>query len=192
MAPVEDLRDTQVLIPRVRRRLEGPIGTGSANAAASQYNDDQVNAMIADAVADVILYSGGLWSHELQVTERDDVYQSPIAWLIDPALTEDEASIIEAQASLNYFFFDLKALKVSETMRDEATEWSYSLSANALLEYLKTIRKLRDDAINRIVDTQAPAESWINYLAVRDLATDRLIEPWAEFPSGAGGHEFIS
>lgn len=192
MPPVEDLRDTRVLIPRVRRRLEGPIGTGSANVAASEYNDDQVNAMIADAVADVILYSGGLWDHKLEVTARDDVYQSPIAWLIEPVLTEDEASIIEAQAALNFFFFDLKALKVSETMKDEATEWSYSLSANALLEYLKTIRKLRDEAIDRIKKSEAPAEGWINYLAVRDQTTDRLIEPWAEFPSGAGGHEFIS
>lgn len=189
---VEDLRDTRVLIPRVRRRLEGPLGTGSANAEASQYTDDQMNAMIADAVADVILYSGGLWGHELQVTERDDVYQSPIAWLIHPALSEDEASIIEAQAVLNFFFFQLKELKVQESISDEATEWSYSLSANALLEYLKTIRKLRDDAIERIKASQAPSDGWVNLLAVRDQTTDRLIEPWADGGTGAGGFEFIN
>ncbi|MDP2622560.1 MAG: hypothetical protein Q8Q29_02040 [Actinomycetota bacterium] len=191
MTPVTDLRDSRVLIPRVRRTLEGPLGTGSANAAASDLTDDQVNAIIADSVANVILYTGGLFGHQLQVEARDDVYQSPIAWLVDPALTEDEASVIVAQAALDYFFNDLKALKVGETIRDEAVEWTYQLSANALLEYLKNLRKLRDDAIERIMDSEAPADGWVNFLAVRDGTTTALIEPWAS-PGGAGGQEFVT
>ncbi len=135
MEPVTDLRDTRVLIPRVRRGLEGALGTGSANSSASQFTDDQVNALIADAIADCILYTGGLFGHNLVVTAREEAgYMAPIAWMTDPELSEDEGSIIVAQAQLNYFFFMLKGLKVQETIRDEATEWSYQLSANALTE----------------------------------------------------------
>lgn len=186
MSPVEDLRDTRVLIPRVRRALEGPAG--GSGASPSSLSDDQINALIADAAANVIFYTGGLWDHELQVVERDEAYMAPIAWRVDPALTEDEASVLVAQAALDYIFTDLKNLKVSETIKDEATEWSYQLSANALLEYLKSLRKQRDDAIERITAAEAPADAWVNTLAVRDQLTDNLIEPWAEH-GGYGGQE---
>lgn len=188
MAPVSDLRDTRSLIPRIRRALEGPLGTGSANAAASDLTDDQVNAIAADAIADVIFYTGGLFGHQLEVTERDDVYMSPTAWLVDPALTEDEASVIVAQTALNYFFYDLKNLKVGETIQDEAVQWSYQLSANALLEYLKQLRKMRDEALDRIKESEAPADAWVNTLSVRDAYTDSIIEPWTA-GAGVGGQQ---
>lgn len=187
MAPVTDLRDTRVLIPRVRRTLEGPIGTGSANSSASDLTDDQVNAIVADAVANVILYTGGLFGHQLTVVERDDVYQSPIAWLVDPQLSEDEGSIITAQSALDFFFNDLKALKVSQTIRNEGQEWSYSLSANALVEYLKNLREGRDRAIERIIDSTPGLEGWASFLAVRDGVTSALIEPYIDLGAGAGG-----
>lgn len=191
MPPVEDLRDTRVLIPRVRRTLEGALGTGSANAEASSMTDDQVNAIVADAISDVILSTGGLFGHELVVTARDEMYMAPTAWLIDPALSEDEASIISAQSALNFFFNDLKTLKVGQTIKDEAVEWSYQLSANALLEWLKQLRRTRDEAIERLLANSAPAEGWINLLAERDSYTDSLIEPWASGGGGGGINEFV-
>lgn len=188
MPPVTDLRDTRVLIPRVRRGLEGAIGTGSANVAASQFTDDQANALIADAIADCILYTGGLFGHQLVVTEREaEGYMAPIAWQVEPAFSEDEGSIIVAQAQLNYFFFALKGLKVQQTIRDEATEWSYQLSANALTEYLKNLRKTRDEALARVMDSSAPAEAWESFLATRDTFTASIIEPWTEPGRGLGG-----
>lgn len=187
MPPVTDLRDTRVLIPRVRRGLEGALGTGSAAASASQFTDDQANALIADAIADCILHTGGLFGHNLVVTEREaEGYLSPIAWIVDPEMTEDEISIIVAQAQLNYFFFTLKDLKVSESINDEATEWSYSLSANALTEYLKHLRKTRDEALERVKDAAAPVEAWESFLAVRDSWTASMIEPWTGGFGGGG------
>lgn len=186
---VEDLRDTRVLIPRVRRGLEGAIGTGSAAANASQFNDDQVNALIADAISNCILYTGGLFGHQIIVTQREDAgYRAPVAWMVDPELTEEEASIIVAQAQLDYFFFALKELKVSETIKDEATEWSYQLSANALTEYLKNLRKTRDEALDRLTEKAGPVEAWESFLAVRDVGTAAAIEPWT-IPGGMGGQQ---
>jgi hypothetical protein len=179
MPPVTDLRDTRVLIPRVRRGLEGALGTGSANSSQSAFTDDQVNALIADAIADCILYTGGLFGHNLVVTEREEGgYMAPTAWMTDPELTEDEGSVIVAQAQLNYFFFTLKNLKVSETIRDEATEWSYQLSANALTEYLKQLRQARNEALDRIKDASGPVEAWESFLQTRDTFTASIIEPW--------------
>lgn len=192
MPPVTDLRDTRVLIPRVRRTLEGALGTGSANAEASSLTDDQVNAIVADAISNVILATGGLWGHQLLVTDRDEMYMAPTAWLIDPALSDDEESVIAAQSALDYFFNDLKTLKVGQTIKDEAVEWSYQLSANALLEWLKQLRKARDEAIARINDTSAPAEGWINLLHERDAYTDSLIEPWAQGGGAGGLNEFVA
>lgn len=189
MPPVTDLRDTRVLIPRVRRGLEGALGTGSANVAASQFTDDQVNALIADAIADCILYTGGLFGHKLEVTEREaEGYMAPIAWQVEPAFSEDEGSVIVAQAQLNYFFFTLKNLKVSETIRDEATEWSYQLSANALTEYLKQLRQARNEALDRIKDASGPVEAWESFLQTRDTFTASIIEPWTS-GGGLGGIE---
>lgn len=190
MDPVTDLRDTRVLIPRVRRGLEGALGTGSANVAASSFTDDQVNALIADAIANCILYTGGLFGHNLVVTAREDGgYMAPIAWMVDPEMAEDEASVIVTQAQLDYFFFSLKGLKVQETIRDEATEWSYQLSANALTEFLKQLRKARDEALDRIAERSGPVESWASFLATRDTWTASVIEPWCEPGQGIGGIE---
>lgn len=187
---VTDLRDTRVMIPRVRRGLEGALGTGSANQAASKFSDDQVNALIADAIANCILLTGGLFGHQLEVTAREDAgYKAPIAWLVDPEMAEDEISVIVAQAQLDFFFFDLKTLKVQQTIRDEATEWSYQLSANALVEYLKNLRKTRDEALARITEGGAPAESWSSFLDTRDSFTASVIEPWTDPGRGGGGLE---
>jgi len=190
MSDVTDLRDTRVMIPRVRRGLEGALGTGSANVAKSQFTDDEANALIADAIADCILYTGGLFGHNLVVTAREDGgYMAPIAWFVEPELREDEISIIVAQAQLNYFFFMLKGLKVQETIRDEATEWSYQLSANALTEYLKNLRKTRDEALARVTEGAAPVEAWESFLSVRDTWTASVIEPWTDPGRGLGGLE---
>ena len=149
--PVTDLRDTQVLIPRVRRALEGPDALmGSAAVASSDLSDDQINDVVADAIADVIFYSGGLFGHTLEVTARDATYLAPTAWLVDPALTDAEATVIVAQAALNYFFSWAKTIKTSQRIADEGQEWEYSLSAQLLVEQIKALREARDRALEQL------------------------------------------
>lgn len=185
MTDVTDIRDTRVLIPRVRRGLEG-AGVDAKNQALE---DDAINAVIADAVANVILFTGGLFGHELQVLTRDSTYMAPDAWLVDPQLSEAEGGLIVIQAQLDFLFNDLKSTKVQETIRDEATEWTYQLSANALNELVKSLRQQREAVLEKIVAANGTLDAWINTLYERDAWTDSIIEPYAN-AGGLGGQEF--
>lgn len=190
MTNVEDLRDTRVLIPRIRRAIEG------AGVTAKTLEDEAVNGLIADAVANVILFTGGLFGHQLNVLERDDIYMAPTAWQVDPALSEAEGSLISIQCQLDYLYQDLKATKIQETIKDEATEWSYSLSATALTEILKSLRQQREEALQHITDANGALDAWVNTLYIRDQWTDSLIEPFTPEAGGLGGqtlnpYEFV-
>lgn len=177
---VNDLRDTRVLIPRVRRGLEG------AGVKSPALEDDALNGIIADAVANIILFTGGLFGHELQVLSRDETYMAPDAWLVDPALSEAEGGLIVIQAQLDFLYNDLKSLKVQQTIRDEASEWTYQLSANALNELVKSLRQQREKVLEQIAQSSAGLDIWVNTLYERDAWTDTIIEPYA-VPGGVGG-----
>lgn len=180
MAAPTDLRDTRVLIPRVRRAIEGPTAvTGSAAVAEGGLTDDQVNAVIADAIASIIFYSEGLFGHTLEVSERDPDYLAPIAWLIDPALSDAEATVIAAQAALDHFYSFAKGLKVSEEITDEGQTWSYTISAQSLSDQIKGLRDDRDRALDILLASGIKAaDDWISTIALRDQQTSAMIEPW--------------
>jgi hypothetical protein len=191
MGPVTDLRDVRVLIPRARRALDGPEATGSASVSA-KLSDDQLTAVIADAIADVIFYSSGAFGRKLEVVERDPNYLAPIAWRTSEALSEDEASVIIAQAGLNYFFNALSTMKTGETLKEADREWTWNISASALAERVKELRAQRDKAIELLTSQNVIAEVWVNTLAERDAVTDFLIEPYI-YQGGTlplGGLEF--
>lgn len=185
MTPVTDERDTRVLIPRVRRAIEGPDApTGSAAVAAGGLTDDQVNAAIADAIAGISFYSEGLFGHELIVAERDPDYLAPIAWLIDPALSAPEETVIVAQAALDHFFNTAKGMVVSQEITDEGQTWKWSKSASMLTDQLKSLREDRDRALDLIAQAGISlADDWISTIAMRDAQTSAIIEPWV----GGGG-----
>lgn len=177
MGPVTDLRDIRVMIPRVRRALDGPEATGSA-AVSAKLSDEQVTAVIADAIASVIFYSSGAFGRKLEVLERDSNYMAPIAWQTSEQLTEDEQTVIVAQAALDYFFNSLTTLKTTESLKEADREWSWGTSASAIAERVKELRAQRDRAIELLTSQNVIAEAWVNTLAVRDSYTDMLIEPW--------------
>lgn len=191
MPPVSDPADVRVLIPRVRRALDGPHAT-SSGAVSSTLNDVEVTNSVADAIADIIFYSGGEFP-TLEVTERDTYYQAPTAWKTVPTLSEAQISVVVAQAALNYFTLSLSTMKASETIRNADEEWSWSISANALNERIKELRAMRDRAIEQLLsEGGALAVAWVNTLAVRDCVTDALIEPY--LTGGAllaSGQEFV-
>lgn len=166
------------LIPRTRRALGGPV------AANTTLTDDEVKALIADAVAEVVFYTGGVFGHQLLVTNRDGTYNAPDEWAIDPALDEAETTVIVAQAALSYFFHEFRDLKVQEEIANEGASWSYSLSANLVLEQMKMLREARDKALDNI-SALIPVV-WVNLLEARDAATAAAIEPYAV---GAGGQQ---
>lgn len=189
MEPVTDLRDTRVLIPRLRRAIDGPTAM-SSGALSATLSDEQLNAIGADAIGTVIFYSGSLFGATLEVAERDTTYLSPIAWFTEPALSEPQITVVVAQAALDYFFSRLTTSeegKTAETIKDEATEWSWEVSAQTVVERLRQLRADRDRALEQLADEDAETDtSWVSFIQTRDATTSRLIEPWLR-PGGAGG-----
>jgi len=186
--PVTDQADVRVMIPRVRRALLGPLGSGYVQ---SQLNDSDTTAIIADALADVILYGGGtVFGKTLEVTERDNFYQSPVAWKTSEALTEPEQTVIVCQAALNYLMRTLTEAKTAQRIKRADEEWEYSLSASAVAERLKELRAARDSALASMEASEGAMEVWVNTLLVRDQYTDTLIEPY--IAGGLGGQTEIA
>lgn len=190
-APVTDLRDTRVLIPRVRRALQGPHASGSA-AIDNDLSDEETNALIADALADIILYGGGenVFGHRLEVAARDEAYMAPIAWMTDTPLTEYEGSVVVAQTALNWFLNYAQTLKTSEKIADEGQSWEYEIAATVITQQIKALREDRDRALEALKGKNIVTDDYVNFLAERDYKTDVLIEPWAH-GGGRGGQEFV-
>lgn len=188
MPVVTDERDIRILIPRVRRAIDGPHATSSA-APSSNFTDDEITAQIADAIAEVIFFEPEGFGKELIVTERDTEYLAPIAWQTSEPLTEAEASVVSIQAALNNIYFGLTSMKTSEHIVNEGEEWEWSISSTAVAERVKALQKLRDEAIEKLEqDDGSNVTAWVNTLEIRDRYTDALIEPWTH--GGWGGQEF--
>ena len=190
MEPVSDLRDTRVLIPRLRRALDGPEATSSGSVAAT-LSDDQLNAIGADAIGSIIFYSGNLFGSTLEVSQRDPVYQSPVSWRTEPALSEPKVTAVVSQAALDYFFMKLSSGDMGKTMEriaDEATSWEWQISATAVAERLKQLRADRDRALEQLTEEGEEADtSWVSFIAERDAWSSRLIEPYIEPGGNTGG-----
>lgn len=172
MAP--DVNDITVLIPRVRRAIEGPMASG-----ADSLSDDELLTVVADAIANVIFYAEGAFQHSLDVVDRDEQYNAPISWTVNPPLDEAEASVIAAQAALDYYFFSLRNLKTQETIKDEGSEWSYSLSATLLRDQIALLRAMRDRAIEALeAEADIGTTAYFSFIQVRDSTTSALIEDY--------------
>lgn len=174
---VTDLRDTRVLIPRTRRALEGLTAAGSG-FSTSTYDDDTVNAAVADAIASLLLYTGSFFDKRLEVVERDEHYMAPIAWRTSEELTEPEQALVAIQATLNHVYVSLVGQKQAETIRKGDEEWTWSISASVLSERLKGLRADRDRALEQIAASGVALESYYSFIAERDGAISALIEPY--------------
>lgn len=186
MGAVSDRRDVRVMIPRLRRAVDGPAADSPAAPSAS-LTDDQLMQCAADALADVILFTNSVFGKALQVTEYDDFYQAPCEYQTSEELSLDEQSVIIAQAALNYHLNFLRDLKISERITNDAVEWEYSLSANTLRDHLKALQDRRDKALEAIMATEnINLDGYASFIAVRDSATSAAIEPWV-VENGFGG-----
>lgn len=189
-----DPSDVRVMVPRVRRAVEGVV------RAKWTLSDDEVKDLVADAIADVILYTG-----ESSGTFGTifGVRLDPTAWDANNAPTEYRTSapfglevqtVVASQAALNYFFHRFSALKVSETIADEASHWSWNLSPNLLVAQLKLLQDQRDKALDAVLIEEGVRDEYISFLADRDTITARIVEPWVwghpeGYGIGAGGLE---
>lgn len=182
-----DLRNVRVLIPPTRRAIDGPTATGSGSVSAS-LTDDEVKNLDADAIADVILLTGSLFGHTLEVAARDDSYGAPTEWRTDTELSPDESRAIVAQAGLTYFFFKARLIKVHETIQDEGQSWDYDLSANFVRDQMAYLIGMRDKAIEAIIRVHPPADAWVDFVHERDQFAAAFLEPFgSQHNQGMGG-----
>jgi len=163
----------------VRRALEGA-------GAPEVLSEDAVNDLTADAIAEVILYTGGVFGKQLLVTGDDQGV--PDEYATNEALTLREQAVIATQAALNYFFQKFSAMKTTERIADEAQTWEYTLSANLLNEQLKLLIGERDRALEAMERDGAPLDAYESFLAVRDCHVSQMVEPWVH-GFGIGGQE---
>lgn len=168
--PVQDLRDTRVLIPRLRRAIGN-----------EKLSDDQINAMVADSIASIIFYSSSLFGRKLEVAARDETYMAPTAWVTDQALEEADVTAVVAQAALDYFYTELSTGLTAQTIADEASNWSWEKSPQALVERLRQLKADRDKAIE-VLEARGDAidASWVSFIGERDELTARLVEPYVK------------
>lgn len=170
------LNNVRVLIPRLRRAIDGPAA--SSGLAALTMTDDMVKDAAADALADVQFYTGGVFGHKLLVLARDPTYNAPSEWAVDPALAPEEETVIVAQAAINFYFHYFKDLKVDEAIANEGQSWDYKLSANVLKAQFDQLVAARDRALEQVERNHPVPTVFAGFLEARDYLTARLIEPW--------------
>lgn len=177
--------DIRILVPRVRRALEG-AGTPEV------LTGDAIKDIVADAIASVILYSSGSFGKDLNVTDTDEDTGAPSEYETSEALTLAEQTMIASQAALDYFFFQYGGVKISERVTDEGSTWEYGLSATLLRDQLKHLIAERDAALEEVsADSGASLEKYSSFLQVRDAVVAERIEPWTtretDVPGAFGG-----
>lgn len=180
-------QDVREFVPRIRRAIEGPIPASSADALS----DGQVEALAADCIADIILLTAGAWGHKLQASEVNPDTNVPLHWAVDPGLEFEEQSIVASQAALVYVCNLMKDRKSSERIRNEASEWEWSISANVLRDWLASIKEQRDAALAAVQRTHPALARYASFLEVRDPLMAAVMEPYV-YDGGLGGGLYLA
>lgn len=178
------VQDVRELIPRVRRAIEGPVPQSSG-----ALTNDQVLALAADAAADIILFTAGLWNHKLIAVERDAETNVPTEWGIDPQLEFEEESVIAAQAAISFFFYAVRDMKTSESIVNEGQTWEWQISANVLRDQIKFLQEQRDLALAALARRNPVMARYASILAVRDRLGAAVLEPFTYGSGLLGGEE---
>jgi hypothetical protein len=173
--------DIRVLIPRVRRAVEG-IG------APEVLTDDQIKDLIADSISNILLFTGGVFGKDLIVTERDATTNVPTEYATSEPLTLPEGSVVSYEAAITDAYSKVAELKTSETIRDEGQEWAYQLSANLIRDHLNYLIAQRNKALEEV--GQMPT-AFYSFLHERDLLIANAVEPYVLGYSGSGGQELV-
>lgn len=181
-------QDVADIVPRVRRALEGAKALPDADPA--KLSDDEVEAAAADAIGDLILYTGGGWLHAITVSVPG-APGDPYHFTVDPGLSFEEQGLVAIQAALNYFFHVFREQKVSQRIKAEGREWEYSQSANLLRDAIKLLKDQRDLALRSLQGSIPPLARAASFLATRDPVAAALIEPYAAGGAGAGGQALL-
>lgn len=190
---VSDLRDLRVLVPACRRAIDGPLAS-EPDSPSTTLSDTQVLALIADATGTLILESQGesQFGYQLLVTSRDPFYKAPVGWVTDSERKPAADAAILSQAALDHYFWMIRDLKVSESIKNEAQEYDYSRSAGVIQAWIQYLIGNRDKAVAALQVINAPLDVYISMVAERDRLSAAWLEPWvaevgAPVPYAGGG-----
>lgn len=176
-------QDVREIIPRVRRAIEGPVPLESGGLS-----DDQLLALTADCIADIILMTGGKWDHTLYITSIDDT-TGVAEYEVDPALSLPEESMVAAQAAVSYFFNRFGGGRTSERTRQADVEVEWAMSAQVLRDWLNYLIGQRDAALKVVMAANPVMARYASILEVRDRIGSALLEPWVS--GGLGGGQIL-
>lgn len=161
------LESIRVLVPRVRRAVEG-VGQPAV------LSDDQLKDLVADSIANILLFTGGVFGKQLLVTARDPITNVPTEYATSEPLSLAEGSVVAFEAALQQCFIALREMKISETLRDEGQEWSYQVSPTLLRDQIAYLQAQRDKALQDAVPPTAVG--WVNLVDSWRLADHALLE----------------
>jgi hypothetical protein len=168
---VADPVDIEVLVPAVTRAL-GTVGASALTAG-------EIYALTADALADVMLYTGSVFGTTLEVIERDG-NNVPTKYGTGRELTLPETAMIRAQAALNRLFVVLRDEKVSERIADESQAWEWAKSAQLLRDQLKLLVDERNKALEALERQGAALDAYESFVAAQDSYVSQRIEPYLD------------
>jgi hypothetical protein len=173
-------QDVRELVPRVRRAIEGPVplDTGALS-------DDQLLALTADCIADIILMTVGKWGHTLYSTSTDPA-TGVTEYEVDPPLSLPEQSMVAWQAAVSYFFFRFAGGRTSERTRQADVEVEWAMSAQVLRDWLNYLIGQRDTALAVVQQANPVMARYASILEVRDRVASVLLEPWVGGGLGGG------
>lgn len=172
---VADLTDLAVLIPWARRACEGPYGPPPNY---SELADDVLYPRIADACSEIILYSGSLFGHQLNVTARDPLAGYPTQWKTEAVLNQWEGAVVISQVALDYWRFLLRDMRTQVSIKNEGTEYGYTVSANVLTQYIKQLQDDRNRALDGLRFHNPVLDRYASNIRVRDVGTVAMLEWW--------------
>ena len=179
-----DLLDLQVVVPKARRKTEGPFGNPNGKRPLT---NAEVYNMVADATGELAMLGQGWWKNKLVVKTRDPQRGFPTEWQTEKMLSEYEAAIICAQVALDYYYQIFRDMKIAETISNEGTQWSFQVSANVLRNYLEGLKDEREKAIQGLRVNVPVMDKWASNIRVRDQATVAVLEWWDYNSPGISG-----
>lgn len=181
---VSDIRDLRVLVPACRRAIDGPAAS-APDSPSTTLADEQVLALVADATAELILNTASAdgtmlnaFGNQLVVVERDPFYMAPVAWRTEQERTTAQDAAILSQAALNHYFTLVRTLKVSESLKNEAVDWTYTLSANVIAGWMQYLIDNRNKAVAALQSINVVLDVYVSMVAERDRIAAAWLEPY--------------
>ena len=146
-----DLTDVRIFIPRIRRELDPGVASASA---ASEYSDDMLKDVAADAIGELSLIGGPSFPYVLSVASgTPPSATAPQNWeyVTDPEIPLILYNLVAVQAALTQVYNDAQTFKTQEKITDEGSSWEYQRSSTLVKARIDFLLKRRQEILDRLM-----------------------------------------